>query len=49
MSQLLPAIGCLAMMFGMGAIGRLLKRTPLVRTILRLRPASREQVGRPAA
>jgi hypothetical protein len=28
----LPAIGCLAMMFGAGAIGRLVRRTPLVRT-----------------
>jgi hypothetical protein len=47
--QILPAIGCIAMMFGMGAIGRLLRRTPLVRTILRRTPTSREQIGQPAA
>jgi hypothetical protein len=48
MLQLLPAIGCVAMMFGVGAIGRLVSRTPLGRAIARRdRLASQGHGGRP--
>lgn len=40
---LLPALGCVAMMFGAGAIMRFASRTPLVRLARFARRAQRER------